>query len=207
MRRAKIGDVYAMHLPNGIKIFQWAYHIPRYGKYIRVFDGLYQTIPTDLAQIVQGEHSYIICCDVNAAYRIGLIKFLENIPVPATYTFPLYRIDFWFYDLTDRFGVWIRPTIMHPHENSNKIFSYEDLDSVNDLPVEYQGVKLMDCYVSLAYLMYLFEYDFTFNNPRRFKPGYVLGEKAEAVLRGYEAQVNRLLEADKARRNLPKSNT
>jgi hypothetical protein len=52
--------------------------------------------------------------------------------------------------------------------------------------------------------MYLFEYDFTFDNPRRFKPGYVLGEKAEAVLTGYEDQVNRLWEADRAKRNANK---
>jgi hypothetical protein len=204
MRRAKLGDVYAMHLPNGIKIFQWAYHIPKYGKYIRVFDGLYQTIPADLNQIVQGEHSYIICCDVSAAYRIGLIDFLENVPVPVTYEFPLYRINFWFYDLTDKFGVWIRPTIAHSSENINKIFSYDNLDSLKELPVEFQNIKLMNCYVSFAYLMYLFEYDFTFDNPRRFKPGYVLGEKAEAVLTGYEDQVNRLWEADRAKRNANK---
>lgn len=204
MRRAKLGDVYAMHLPNGIKLFQWAYHIPKYGKYIRVFDGLYQTIPAELSRIVQGEHSYIISCDVSAAYRIGLVDFLENIPVPEIHAFPLYRIHFWFYDLTDQFGVWIRPTIAHPSENINKIFSYDDLDSVKDLPKEYQSVKLMDCYVSFAYLMYLFEYDFTLDNPRRFKPGFVLGEKAEAVLSGYEDYINQLWEVDKVKRNANK---
>ena len=124
--------------------------------------------------------------------------------MPEKYAFPLYRIEFWFYDLTDQFGVWIRPTIAHPSENINRIFSYDDLDSVKDLPVEFQNIKLINCYVSLAYLMYLFEYDFTFDNPRRFMPGYVLGEKAEAVLCSYEEQVDQLYEVDKAKRNRKK---
>ena len=45
MRRAKLGDVFAVKVPNGYKIVQWAYRIEKFGNYIRVFDGLYDTLP------------------------------------------------------------------------------------------------------------------------------------------------------------------
>ena len=40
MRRAKLGDVYCIKVPNGYKIYQWAYSSKKRGDYIRVFDGL-----------------------------------------------------------------------------------------------------------------------------------------------------------------------
>lgn len=201
MRRAKLGDVYAMHLPNGIKIVQWAYHIPKCGTYIRVFEGLHDAIPANIPEIVRGEHSYIIGFHISRAYRIGLVEFLENIPIPDDQPFPPYRIEFWFYELTDKFGVWIRPTVMHPCENSNKIYSFEAVNSVMDLPKEFQNVKLMDCFISPSWLMYLFDYDFNFDNPRRFQPGYGLGEKKDEIMGTYQERVDRLMEADKAKRS------
>lgn len=200
MRRAKLGDVYAMHLPNGIKIFQWAYDIPKHGTYIRVFDGLYQTIPANIVEIVQGEHAYIIGFHVSRAYRIGLVEFLANLSVPEKYQCPMYTIEFWPYELTDQFGVWIRPSCFDASENRNKIYSFDDLDSITDLPEEFQDVKWMDCFISPDWLMFLFDYDFTFDNPRRHWPSYVLGEKADLVLDVYQKRVDHLMEADCAKR-------
>lgn len=74
MPRAKLGDVYACKVLKGYKIIQWAYYIERYGRFIRVFDGLYDTIPENIAQIVAGEHSYITDLFVGRAYRIGLLQ-------------------------------------------------------------------------------------------------------------------------------------
>ena len=34
MRRAKLGDVYCVKLPNGYKLYQWAYSIPQKGDYM-----------------------------------------------------------------------------------------------------------------------------------------------------------------------------
>ena len=50
MRRAKLGDVFAVKVPNGYKIVQWAYHIKKFGRFIRVFDGLYEKIPEKSTQ-------------------------------------------------------------------------------------------------------------------------------------------------------------
>ncbi|MBR6646576.1 MAG: hypothetical protein IKL09_03575 [Clostridia bacterium] len=60
MKRAKVGDVYYVKVPNGYKIYQWAYSIPKQGDYIRVFEGLYADVPNEIEEIVQGPHSYII---------------------------------------------------------------------------------------------------------------------------------------------------
>lgn len=200
MRRAKLGDVYAMHLPNGFKLFQWAYRVPKQGTYIRVFDGLYKTIPANIEQIVQGEHTYIIGFHISRAYRIGLVEFVENLPVPEKYQHPMHTIEFWTYELTEHFGVWIRPSCFDTSENRHKIYSFDDLNSITDLPEEFRNVKWMDCFISPDLLMFLFDYDFTFDNPRRHCPSYVLGEKAEEVLDGYQKRVNYLVEQDRAKR-------
>ena len=70
MKRSKLGDVFAINLPNGYKLFQRAYDIPRTGRFIRVFDGLFPDIPNSVAEIVAGPHSYIINFDTIKAKTI-----------------------------------------------------------------------------------------------------------------------------------------
>ena len=65
MRRAKLGDVYYFKVPNGYKVVQWAYSIPKDGDYLRVFNGLYKSVPDDITSIVGNPHSYI-----NSRYSI-----------------------------------------------------------------------------------------------------------------------------------------
>lgn len=197
MRRAKLGDVYVIHVPNGYKIFQWAYQIPQLGKYIRVFDGLYDSVPNNVTEIVLGEHSYIIGFDVSKVYRIGLAQFVDNIPVPDMYPFPLYRLSFWKHELDDGFRIWIRPTRTNPAENVNAIYSF-DVNSMKELPHEYQCIKLLDSMLSPAWLLYLFDYDFTLSNLNRFWPQYVLGENKDEILRGYQDRISRLIDTDRA---------
>lgn len=195
MRRSKLGDVYTVHVSNGYKIFQWAYQIPQWGKYIRVFDGLYDSVPDDVTKIVLEEHSYIIGFDASMAYRIGLAQFVVNIPVPNEYPFPLYRLSFWKHELDDDFRVWIRPSKMNPTENVNAIYSF-DVSCMKELPHEYRGIKLLDSSISPAWLLYLFDYDFTLSDLKRFWPQFVLGENKEQILKGYQERVTRLLTAD-----------
>ena len=92
MKRARLGDVYYIKVPNGNKLYQWAYSIPRKGDFIRVFDGLYSSIPDNLLDIVAGSHSYIISFDTKRAYRVGLAQLLGNFPVPEEYPFPDFKL-------------------------------------------------------------------------------------------------------------------
>ena len=92
MKRAKLGDLYCMKVPNGYKIYQWAYQIPNDGSYIRVFPHLYEKIPDNLSGIVGSEHSYIIGFAAAKAYRKNLSELLGNFAVPLQYPFPQYSL-------------------------------------------------------------------------------------------------------------------
>lgn len=199
MRRAKLGDVYAIKVMNRYKLIQWAYEIPHWGKYIRVFDGLYDTIPENVQEIVRGEHSYIVGFHISRAYRIGLAQFIENIPVPDKYPLPQYRLSFWGRQLNNNFGVWVRPTPAHPSEHVNTIYSF-DVSSLQDLPDEFRNLKLLDAEVTPALLMFWFYYDFNLNHIERYWPKDVLGESEDAVMSGYCNRVDALLEADRLKR-------
>lgn len=195
MRRAKLGDVYTIRVPNGYKIFQWAYQVPQWGKYIRVFDNLYDAVPENVAEIILGEHSYIIGFDASKAYRIGLAQFIGNMPVPDLYPFPRYRLSFWKHELDAGFRIWIRPTKTNLVENANAIYSFDVFD-IKELPHEYQNIKLLDSTLSPAWLLYLFDYNFTLSDLNRFWPQYVLGENKDQILNGYQERVSRLLGID-----------
>lgn len=196
MRRAKLGDVYAIHVQNGYKIYQWAYHIRNWGKYIRVFDGLYDSIPENITEIAQGEHSYIIGFDASRAYRIGLAQFIGNVPVPDRFPFPQYRMDFWKHALDDNFVMWIRPTPTNPDENINAIYSF-NVSCMGDLPPEFRGVKLLDSTMSPAWLLYLFDYNFSLSNLMLFWPQHTLGNNNEAIMGSYQGRVAKLMNPDK----------
>ena len=116
MRRAVIGDVYCIKVPNGYKIFQWAYKIPRSGNYIRVFEGLYDSIPSNIEQIAAGPHSYMIWFNAGRAYRCGLATFLGNYPVPPEYPFPQFAIQFWQNSKGEIFAIWAVPLLGVPPE-------------------------------------------------------------------------------------------
>ena len=191
MRRAKLGDVYAMRMRNGYKLYQWAYKVPRWGSYIRVFPGLYDEIPQNIFQIVQAEHSYIIGFDASWAYRVGLAQFIENIPIPDEYPLPQYRLHFRKHQLDDDLVVWVRPSPSNLHENINEIYSF-NVAGMEELPGKYQNIKLIDSELTAPWLMFLFDYDFDLSDLKRFNPGYVLGEKLDEVVENYENYVEEL---------------
>ena len=204
MRRGKLGDVYAMHLPNGIKIIQWAYTIPKYGHYVRVFDGLYETVPENINQIVHGDHSYIIAFSANVAYRIGLVEFLENISVPEKYPRPMYSLEFHCYGRLYEFDVTIVEFFDPTSKKCTERYTFENLTSIDQLPDRFRNVKTVAGFCSASLIMYLFDYNFTLERPRYLWPYKILGEKADEILNGYQERIDRLREADKARRSANK---
>lgn len=201
MRRAMLGDVYVMKLPNGYKIFQWAYLIPRKGEFIRVFDGLYDAIPEDIERIVGGAHSYIIAFYASRAYRIGLASFIANLPVPEKYPFPHYSIEF-FLDSGNRlYFVSVRDLRNPPVGPSTLLF---DVTSMKELPLEYREIKLVAGFLSPDLVMCLFDYNFDMDHPERFFPQVVLGGKWKERLEIYSDRVGGLLEKDKEKRRRKK---
>lgn len=164
MRRSKIGDVYFIRLPNGIKIFQRAYDIPRIGRFIRVFGGLFNTIPDNIERIISGPHSYIINFHSSRAYRIGLIELIGNYPVPDEYPFPCYMFDFW------QNASGIRQIRVR-----NVDFSYfkaYDVGRLEDLPEKFRNLTLLSMTVSPDWLLYLFDTNWNPSNLMGFFPNF-----------------------------------
>lgn len=202
MRGAKLGDVYYIKLSNGYKLFQWAYRIPRHGDYIRVFDGLYETIPENVDEIVKGPHSYIVCFFASRAYRIGLAHFISNHQIPEEYPFPDYRIDFWMNKKEEIISIWVMPN--SKEINGSKNIMNFSVSSMEELPPEYQNLKLLNSMPSPAHLLYLFDYNFNLSDLRRFWPQTVLGSECEKGLDAYLNRVNELLKLDKEKRSRKK---
>lgn len=199
MRRAKIGDVYYAKVPNGYKIFQWAYRIPKRGDYIRVFDGLYDDIPANIAEIIEGPHSYIIGFYASRAYRIGLTKLLGNYPVPEKYPFPDYRIKFWINQKGEVFSIWLTPNNRTVNGSLNTL-SFP-VSAMNELPPEFRDEKLLNSVVSPDILLYLFDCNFSFSMPQLLSPRHTLGDEWEVKYQVYEDMVQKAIQQDIIRKN------
>lgn len=192
MKRAKIGDVYYVKVPNGYKLYQWAYNIPKIGAYIRVFDGLYSSLPNNVAEIAAGPHSYIISFYSSRAYRIGLANLLGNFPVPKEYPFPEYMFSFHWCEGEAAYWVWITRTDV---TNSKKFY----VRTMEELPEEFRALKLLSNVLSPAWILYLFDIDWNLEKLSSFYPGKP-GEDFEAILQEYIAIVDEALARDKEKR-------
>lgn len=181
MRGIKIGDVFYIKVPNGYKVFQWAYDIPRKGEFIRVFPGLYDEVPDNIEILVGEEHSYIIAARIRHLYRIGLAKHLAHYAVPEEYPFPPYDLE----PCVDQYGKVYRILFLKTKHNGPAAQFGIAASSMEELPDEFKNIKLLNGYVTPAVLLYLFDYDFDLNNLARFRPRCVLGEKSKEKLEEY----------------------
>ena len=190
MKRARIGDVYYIKVPNGNKLYQWAYSIPRKGDFIRVFDGLYSSIPDNLLDIVAGSHSYIISFDTKRAYRVGLAQLLGNFPVPEEYPFPDFKLAL-HPGGSKRIGaINVQPT--SSTGTAVSVGQWFRVSRIQDLPPQFQSITLLGGQLSPAWLLYLFDIGFTLYNLDCFFPGGP-GESGNAKLQQYSDIVNELL--------------
>lgn len=200
MRRAKLGDVYCFKVPNGYKLVQWAYYIPKRGHYLRVFEGLYDAIPDDIAPIVKGPHNYIIAFHISRAYTLGLAEWMGNYPVPEEFPFPKFRITFWQDSQGEVHNIWLTPNDKTATGNMN-ILSFSG-SRMKDLPMAYQGETLLASSVSPDWLLYLFDYNFTLNNPKWLWPQTALGNGWEKKLAEYQNVVDQALAQEKHKREV-----
>lgn len=190
MKRARMGDVYTIKVPNGYKIFQWAYSIHRKGDYIRVFDGIYETIPCNLSEIVAGPHGYIISFDTKRAYRVGLAQMLGNFPVPDEYPFPDYMLA-----LHPGGNRKIGAIAVDSTSSTNQpsiAGQWFRVSRIQDLPPQFQNITLLNSRLSPSWLLYLFDIGFTLNNLACFFPGGP-GENGNAKLQKYTDIINEAL--------------
>ena len=194
MRRAKLGDVYSVKVPNGYKIIQWAYHINKYGRFIRVFDGLFEMVPENIGEIIAGPHSYITSLHVGRAYRIGLLSWLGNYPVPKEYPDPEYQIRFCRDQNNHIYSIRIMKT---PITNGLPRFFTFPVTTIAELPEQYQGVRMLSAKVSPDWLLYLFDNDFSLHNPDIFEPWLHWGDAWRDRYQIYIDMVEEALEKDR----------
>lgn len=199
MRRIKIGDVFTIKVPHGYKIYQWAYDVPKRGKYIRVFDGLYGTVPDNISDIVSGLHSYISDFDVRKAYRIGLAEYLGNYPVPDEYPFPDYMLGLY----PGGVITVLASSQASPAYVNDPCFRghWFNVSRVQDLPSQFRDIKLLNNRVSPAKLLYLFDIGFSLNDIS-FYYLKIDDQEHHAILRECENIVNSALDKYEARKQI-----
>ena len=164
MRRAKLGDVYSVKVPNGYKIYQWAYTIPKKGDFIRVFDGLYAEVPDNIEQIVRGPHSYIIPCYTKKMYKVGLSQLIGNYEVPKEYPFPEYKLWFWQDKKTNKvFAIEVMGV-------SSDYFETYRVNKMSELPLKHRNETLINCYSGVPVILYWFDVNFNLSNLDLFTP-------------------------------------
>ena len=194
MRRGKIGDLYAVKMPNGYKLYQWAFRIPKYGDYIRVFKGLYKSIPDNLSDIVNGPHSFLISFFSNKAYRIGLAEFLANFPV--TISFPKYAIYF-FQNMKGEIPyIRLIPTSEHRYSEELEFC----VNRISDLPAPYNSETLLYSCISPDWLLYLFDKDFDLSDLKEFFPG-LPGTDYAIIVKKYTDIIEKFLNNDRLIKN------
>ena len=168
MRRTKLGDVYYMQVPNGYKIYQFAYEIPKEGEYIRVFKGLYDEVPNKeyIAKLVREEHDYIISFSARKACKIGLAQFIENYQVPEKFPFPDIMVSF-------RINAYEKKVLcinILGIGDKNAVYEHFYVDSMSKLPKEYCDIKLINAFVPASWIMYLFDVNFDMTKLTLFHP-------------------------------------
>lgn len=189
MKRTQLGDVYAIKVPNGYKIIQWAYSIPKKGDYIRVFKGLYDCIPEKIEELVMCPHSYIIYLDIKRAYRIGLAQRLGCYVIPGQYPFPKYQMRFDINHETKK----VEAIHVMNSDFARDVNKWYDVGSVKELPKRFNDTTLLNCSISPSWLMYLFDVGFDLEHPERFS----LGIDPELTIQKYEEILQSFLSAPK----------
>jgi hypothetical protein len=59
MKKIKIGDLFEISTPKGKAYFQYVFELNGIGSLIRIFDGLFDTVPAELYEIVNNEENFL----------------------------------------------------------------------------------------------------------------------------------------------------
>lgn len=172
MKRTKLGDVYYVETEKGYKLYQWAYYLEKRGEFIRVFPGLYQSVPDNIEEIVKADHSYIIDFSAPKAYRKGFAILIGNYPVPEEYPLPKYTIMYNTNDLYGRpmsTGLW--EVDAYPPVRGSDFYTYYGDASGKCLPERFRDLKFIKGSVDPIWMVYLFEVGFDRDHMDLFWPG------------------------------------
>ena len=179
MKRTKLGDVYALKTERGYRIIQWAYHIEKYGNFVRVFPNFYQDIPSDIEAVLFTEHSYILPFAISKLYKTGLLELICSASTDSIPPFPEYDITYRDYGKEGCFEV----CEFYRHQHFECFDGYPD---GRGLPEKYKDVKLINGCVDPIWFIYLLTSDFDLQHRDLFYPGK---DTHNAFLKKYEKEI------------------
>jgi len=94
--KVKIGDIVEVQTSAGLAYALYAHRHskpPKYGAMIRVFQQIYASRPTDVAEVTTDRVRFTTFFPLQAAVDKHLVEIVGNVPVPEhLQTFPLFRV-------------------------------------------------------------------------------------------------------------------
>jgi len=92
MPRVKIGDIVEITTNEGYAYAQYTHKHQLYGALLRVFEGIYESRPSDLEEVVRHKVAFSCFFPLGTAVHRKIVSIVGNVPVPETLQqFPIFR--------------------------------------------------------------------------------------------------------------------
>lgn len=150
MKRAKLGDVFAFKAERGYRIIQWAYHIPKKGRFLKIFPGFYDEKPSNLIEILNGDCLYIVNFYLPFLLSKNILDFWGNYQECILEPFPKLMIEF---------RKYVGDQILYRISNSliaQDSETYIGNSSGDGIPKKYNHVRLLNlnpCPMSFLHML------------------------------------------------------
>ena len=164
MKRYRVGDVFAFKTANGYRIILWAYTIDKFGDFVRVLPGFYDTIPSDALDIATGTCSFIIQVSIKTMCKKNLLTYIGSVDNSLIPEMPKYQIEYSDYGNYGRFNV-------SEFGRAQNFSVYEGAPDGSCLPKHFQEVNLVNGSVGIYWFIYLITEGFDNKHWNLFYPG------------------------------------
>jgi len=88
MNKIRIGDLFEISTPKGKAYFQYVFELNGIGSLIRVFDGLFDTVPEKLYEIVNNEEKFFVYFPLKYALKYNVVRKVLSSNVPGSVQIP-----------------------------------------------------------------------------------------------------------------------
>jgi hypothetical protein len=82
-KRPTIGDVIEIETGSKLAYFQFTHKHQKYGALIRVFDGLHDSRPEDIIELVNSKVRFSTFFPLGAACNRGIVQIVDNVKIAA----------------------------------------------------------------------------------------------------------------------------
>jgi hypothetical protein len=93
---ARLGDVFEIPTKKGFVYVQVTHKRPPYGTLIRVMRGVFKEEPSDLQELANRDHAFVIFAPMDALCKRGQARLVGRAAVPVEASqFPLFKVPFY----------------------------------------------------------------------------------------------------------------